>query len=129
LTPYLRTDGMALKLMPFRGVPYSPTALRHNLLEVYRYRGLNDPGVHLDDQSQGLAQSYRANFLSLISYHLQRQERREALELLRRMDELMPPKVLPLHSPNAFIYIGKLYAQAGDSTELERRLEQVGPEK
>ncbi|MGH7456764.1 MAG: hypothetical protein ACRENG_35775, partial [bacterium] len=125
--PYLRTDGMALKLMPFQGVRYSPEALRHHLLAVYRYRGLNDPDVYLDDQAQGLAQSYRANFLTLISHHLQRQERREALELLRRMDELMPPTVLPLHSVNAFIQIGKLYAQAGDSTELERRLKQVSP--
>ncbi len=129
LTPYLRTDGMVLKLMPFQGVRYSPEALRHHLLEVYRYRSLNDPDVYLDDQAQGLAQSYRANFLTLISHHLQRQERRQALALLRRMDEIMPPTVLPLHSVNAFIHIGKLYAQAGDSTELERRLQQVAPEK
>lgn len=128
LTPYLRTDGMALKLMPFQGVRYSPEALRHHLLEVYRYRGLNDPDVYLDDQAQGLAQSYRANFFTLILHHLQKQERRQTLELLRRMDELMPPAVLPMHSVNAFIYIGKLYAQAGDSTELERRLKQVSPE-
>ncbi|MCI0690465.1 DUF2723 domain-containing protein [candidate division KSB1 bacterium] len=127
LTPYLRIDGMALKLMPFQGVRYSPEALRHHLLAVYHYRGLDDPGVYLDDQAQGLAQSYRANFLTLITHHLQRQERRETLELLRRMDELMPPNVLPLHSVNAFIQIGKLYAQAGDSTELERRLKQVTP--
>jgi hypothetical protein len=127
LTPYLRTDGMALKLMPFQGVRYSPETLRQHLLEMYRYRCLNDPGVYLDDQAQGLAQSYRANFITLISHHLQRQERREALELLQRMDELMPPNVLPLHSVTAFIHIGKLYAQAGDSTELERRLRQVPP--
>jgi hypothetical protein len=65
--------------------------------------------------------------LTLITHHLQRQERQQALDLLRRMDELMPPNVLPLHSVNAFIQIGKLYAQAGDSTELERRMKLVPP--
>jgi hypothetical protein len=122
LTPYLRTDGMALKLMPFRGVPYSPPALRHNLLEAYRYRGLNDPKVYFDDQAQGLLQSYRANFLTLVWYHLNLQQRHEALALLHRMEEIMPEAVLPLNSLNAFLQIGQLYAQAGDSATLERRL-------
>lgn len=122
LTPYLRTDGMALKLMPFRGVPYSPPALRHNLLEVYRYRGLNDPKVYLDDQAQGLMQSYRAHFLTLAWHYLKWHQQNEALALLHRMEELMPEDVLPLNSLNAFFQIGQLYAQAGDSTELQRRL-------
>jgi hypothetical protein len=129
LAPYLRTDGMALKLMPFEGVQYSPAALRRNLLEVYRYRGLNDAGVYLDDQTQGLVQSYRANFLTLARHCLEVQQRQEALALLRRMDEVMPPDVLPLHSANAYIHIGRLYAQAGDSAELQRRLQQVPREK
>jgi hypothetical protein len=129
LTPYLRTDGMALKLMPFRGVQYSPEALRRHVLDVYRYRGLNDPGVYLDDQAQGLAQSYRANFLTLAWHYLNTQQRQEALAVLRRMDELMPETVLPLHSVEAFIRIGRMYAQAGDSAELQRRLQQVGREK
>jgi tetratricopeptide (TPR) repeat protein len=122
LTPYLRTDGMALKLMPFQGVQYSPEALRHHLLEVYRYRGLNDPAVFLDDQAQGLAQSYRANFLALAWHYLNTRQRQEARALLRRMDEIMPETVLPLNSTAAFLHIGNLYAQAGDSAELARRL-------
>jgi hypothetical protein len=122
LAPYLRTDGMALKLMPFRGVAYSPMALRRNLLEVYKYRGLEDAGVYLDDQTQGLLQSYRANFLTLVWHHLNAQQRPEALALLRRMEELMPEAVLPLSHYNAFLHVGKIYAQAGDSVELERRL-------
>jgi tetratricopeptide (TPR) repeat protein len=129
LTPYLRTDGMALKLMPFEGVQYSPAALRRNLREVYRYRGLNDAGVYLDDQTRGLVQSYRANFLTLAWHYLNMQQHQEALALLRRMDEIMPYEVLPVHSVNAYLHIGKLYAQAGDSAELERRLQQVAREK
>ncbi|MDZ7289241.1 MAG: DUF2723 domain-containing protein [candidate division KSB1 bacterium] len=122
LTPYLRVDGMALKLMPFRGVPYSPEALRHNLLEVYRYRGLNDPTVYWDDQTQGLLQSYRSNFLALAWYCLNAQQQDEALALLQRMEKLMPEAVMPLGSIELFLHLGKLYAQAGDSAELHRRL-------
>jgi tetratricopeptide (TPR) repeat protein len=96
--------------------------LRRHVLEVYRFRGLNDPTVYLNDQDQGLLQSYRANFLSLVWYHLNTQQRSEALALLRRMEEIMPEAVIPLHSLEAFLHLGRLYAQAGDSTALSRRL-------
>jgi hypothetical protein len=127
LAPYLRTDGMALKLMPFRGVPYSPHALQRNLWEVFRFRGLNDPDIYFNDEEQGLLQSYRANFLTLVWHYLNVQQphgdaRSEALALLRRMENVMPEFVLPLNSIDAYLRLADFYAQAGEATEAEKRL-------
>jgi hypothetical protein len=72
LAPHMRMMGMALKLMPERDPGNDMEAIEHNLLQVYRFRGLTDPLVYKDDNSRRLLGNYRACVLQLAdSYNQQ----------------------------------------------------------
>ena len=78
---YLRLDGLAYKVVPMKSAdPMSyvdPVVLYKNLVDVYRYRNLNNPKVFLDETSRRLCGNYTPLFVRL------------ALELADKPDEEM----------------------------------------
>ena len=65
LDPHLQMVGMTLKLMPEPVSGYSVEPLATNLLEKYRFRGVNDPSVHKDVNTARLLGNYRACVMGL----------------------------------------------------------------
>jgi len=66
---YLRLDGLAYKVVPMKSAdPMSyvdPVVLYRNLVDVYRYRNLNNPKVFLDETSRRLCGNYTPLFIRL----------------------------------------------------------------
>lgn len=123
LQNYLRGEGMAYQLMPFVGVAYAPEILHRNLFEIYQYRGLNDPGIYFDDQERGLLRSYRYNFLTLVWFYSNRDQRSEAQRALQKMAEVFPEAVWPSETFEQALNLGEIYWQAGVAEELRRQLD------
>jgi hypothetical protein len=94
LQHYLRMDGLALKIVPFKNWEISPEKLEKNLVHVYKYRGLQDPDVYYDSNIQGLLQNYRSAFLQLIEYYARNKDMNKVNELLEKMEEKMPSSVI-----------------------------------
>ncbi|HDZ10767.1 MAG TPA: DUF2723 domain-containing protein, partial [Bacteroidetes bacterium] len=65
LNPYLRMDGMAFRVIPFKGIEISAHRLRENLFHKFLFRNLNNPKVYLDYKTKGLLINYRSAFLRL----------------------------------------------------------------
>ena len=69
LENYLRLDGLAYKVVPLKSAdPMSfvdPALLYRNLLEVYRYRNLNNLQVNLEETSRRLCGNYTPLFVRL----------------------------------------------------------------
>ena len=69
LENYLRLDGLAYKVVPLKSAdPMSyvdASLLYRNLVEVYRYRNLNNPGVYLEETSRRLCGNYTPLFVRL----------------------------------------------------------------
>jgi hypothetical protein len=69
LENYLRLDGLAYKVVPLKSAdPMSyvdPVLLYRNLVEVYRYRNLNNPQVTLEETSRRLCGNYVPLFVRL----------------------------------------------------------------
>jgi tetratricopeptide (TPR) repeat protein len=95
LQQYMRMDGLAYKLVPYKNWNISPENLRRNLNSVYKYRGLQDSTVHYDKNIQGLLQNYRTAYLQLIEYHARTNQRQEISVLLEQMEERVPSEVIP----------------------------------
>jgi tetratricopeptide (TPR) repeat protein len=95
LQQYMRMDGLAYKLVPYKNWNISPENLRRNLNSVYKYRGLQDSTVHYDKNIQGLLQNYRTAYLQLIEYYARINQRQEISVLLEQMEERVPSEVIP----------------------------------
>ncbi|MCC7262655.1 MAG: DUF2723 domain-containing protein [Candidatus Latescibacteria bacterium] len=65
LDPYLQMTGMGLRVVRQKDAGTDLAALEHNLLEVYRFRGVNDPEIFKDEDADRLMGNYMACVLEL----------------------------------------------------------------
>ena len=125
LQNYLRMDGMAFKLVPFPGLRISPGLLYKNLFNKFLFRNLNNPKVYYDEKTKGLLINYRSAFLQLADYYRMKGKKKKVLEVLDRMEELIPEDLIPIGDDRVVLSIGKLYEDAGRPEELVRRCKAV----
>ncbi len=152
LRNYLQMEGLGFRLNPAsRGNPINPELMFHNIMEVYRdhYRGLNEPGVHFDDNVQKLLQNYRSAFLQLAYYYInlppdtsqatlryvpgevqaddfdKLSNDDKALFLLDQMAYYIPEELNPIFNPDLTLQLGRMYYELGREEELRTRLDRV----
>ena len=90
LDPYLQTVGMTLRLVPQRDADLDEAAMAHNLMEVYRFRGLKDPAVFKDEDTLRLMGNYYGCALQLANYYRQHHQGRKLGELCRWTEGQLP---------------------------------------
>ncbi|MDZ7290888.1 MAG: DUF2723 domain-containing protein [candidate division KSB1 bacterium] len=151
LDSYMRMDGLAFKVLPVKlnRRIVNPEIMWANLSEKFKYRNLNNPGVYYDDNTINLLGNYRSAFLTLAQFHLARYEKSKAIQVLnpetrawewqndkdralqvvQRMDEVMPESVIPTSNVGLTVAIGQMYEQLGHPEELDRRLKMVLTDK
>ena len=95
LQDFMRMDGLALKIVPFKNWKIAPDRLENNLIEKYKYRGLQDPSVYYDQNIIGLIQNYRTGFLQLTEYYSQAKQIDKIKYLMAEMDKRIPSSVIP----------------------------------
>ncbi len=95
LQNYMRMDGLALKLVPFKNWKISPENLEKNLIEVYKYRGLQDPNVYYDKNITGLLQNYRTAYLQVVEYYSRTNNLEKVESLMNDMEKNIPSSVIP----------------------------------
>ncbi len=69
LEPYLRMEGMTLRLVKEKDLGPDGERLEHNLFNVYKFRSIKDPAVYKDENSERLLGNYRACVMQLAEYY------------------------------------------------------------
>jgi len=123
LDDYLRMDGLAYKLVTYPGEKISPSHLKTNLFEKFRYRNLNNKDVYYNDNTIGLLINYRSGFLRLADFYRKEKMYDEMLRTLDKMEELIPESVIPIRDRRFSLTIGNMYLEGGRPEEFEKRLE------
>jgi len=155
LRDHLTFEGLVFRVSPKERQPVDSEMLRHNLLETFdgHFRGINDPGVHFDDNVEKLLQNYRSGFLQLAYYYSMQPDtdpnagsqyesvaerianfdrlsnRQKALTVMMKLDQLVPESVRPISSPDLILQIAKMYNDMGRPDEMSRRLEMLTARK
>jgi pentatricopeptide repeat protein len=125
LGSYLRMDGLAFRLMPYKAQHVDTEVLQTNLFEKFKLRNLDDPDVYYNHNIVGLLQNYRAGFLRLAREYLLNQEYDRMAEVLDRMEEKVPEKTVPIPDYRLSLQIGQMYDLAGRRDEYINRLRAV----
>jgi len=95
LQEYMRMDGLAYKIVPFKNWSISPDRLERNLIDIYKYRGLQDSTVYYDKNITGLLQNYRTAFLQLAEYYARENDLDKVRYLTEEMEKKLPSDVIP----------------------------------
>ncbi|MBQ9471259.1 MAG: DUF2723 domain-containing protein [Bacteroidales bacterium] len=103
LDRFFELEGMMHRVVPVqtkhnRGVgAVNADQMYTNIMEKYRFRGLNHPRMYIDETKSRTVASYRSMFARLAHALIDQGENIRAVEVLDRCLELMPPEVAPLN--------------------------------
>jgi hypothetical protein len=118
---------MAWRLTPQKnagqGEALNVERTRHNLVEVYRYAGLDDPSVYRDDVEERLLTNYQVIFNALAQSHHQLGQDEKGLETLRFYEKRLPPSVVPLQPAVKYFFCQTLRLVAGGLSDKGRNAE------
>lgn len=98
LRDYMRMDGLVFNVVPIKNWVISPTEIRKNMLEKYRYRNLNNPDVYYNNSTRALLQNYRSGFLHVTDYYLRHGRLEDAQIVLKTAAEKIPEDVIPFNN-------------------------------
>ena len=130
LDEYLRLDGLAFKLTPYKwNGKISQNILSQNLFETYRYRGLDDTRVYLDHHDIELLHFYRTAFMMLAVSYNQDKQTDKAQRVLYKMEEILPENHVRYTTPVVSMYAAHLYQESGLPAEVEKRIQSAVPDK
>ena len=124
LTPSLRNEGLAARLVPAegRGQRIDRDLLRQNLLHRYRYDAYAYPEAVYDRETASLVAYLRAPFLLLAEGDVAAGDTMQAAQTLRQLDERIPEAYLPLQSAAEDLRIGRIEWLTGDRAGLRHRV-------
>ena len=124
LEDYFQLEGLTYRLVPIKTPKkggligrINTDIMYDNLMNKYKFGGLNNPNVYLDENNLRMTMNLRNNFTRLTDALLAEGKKEKALKVLDRCMDVMPLNTVP---PNYFmIGIVKDYVRAGNLEKSE----------
>jgi tetratricopeptide (TPR) repeat protein len=118
---HLRMEGMAYRVVKEEGkLLIDPKIMREKLFNVFRFRGVNDPSVHKDENDIRLLANYTSCFLGLADTLRRAKQYEEASQVAKRVSDLLPYDWRP------YAYLLQLYAESGQpETEVQKIMQKA----
>lgn len=123
MEPYLQMEGLTFRVHPQKVKRTDIDKIENNLLNVYRFRNLNNPKVYFNDTITKLIGNYRAAFFQVAVDRFYSGEKDKMLAILDSMEVVLPESLLPIGNVETYLQLGMLYHEGGRSDELRRRLD------
>lgn len=140
LNDYLRMEGMALRLVPFKSSGPSPEFLEESIIKkqlfndeiapskTYKpgfiFRGINDPGIFFDENQERLLQNYRNAFIRTAIYCQSTGKNADAVAALDRMEKIIPRKYIKIDHRLLFD-VANLYYSSGAIKQFNETIKDV----
>ena len=125
LHEYLRTDGLAFKLVPFSNRYLAVELLTSNIIDVFRYRGYNDPDVYFDRTQKDMLQNLRVAFFNASNFYSTNQMVDEAARLLGEMEQRIPADLIPFPDYRTRLQIAQLYFRNNEMEKVDEILDEI----
>ncbi|MDR1330970.1 MAG: DUF2723 domain-containing protein [Tannerella sp.] len=126
LDPYFQKTGLTYRITPVNGRgqggrPVDTEKMYDNVMNKFRWGGVDSPGVYLDENVMRLCKGYRVTlFGELASALVQEGQNEKALAVLDRAMQVLPPENVP-YDYSAFM-LAELYLTLGEREKGEQIL-------
>ncbi|MBU0560748.1 MAG: DUF2723 domain-containing protein [Bacteroidetes bacterium] len=133
LDDYLKMEGLAFRLVPEkrkknlyyvdeelmrRQLFEEPADYKTDYAPGFKFRGLNDPTIFMDENHQRLVQNYRNSYLRLSIHYLDNNNNEMAIASLDKMEEKLPRRLVDLRYELLYD-LSNLYYSAGGMTQYK----------
>ena len=143
LDEYLRMEGLAYRVVPFKNPKGSPTFIHEDIMRQclfnepegfyrepnygFKFRNLDNPNVHFFETDRNLMQNYRNAFLKLaIYYYENNRDTSKVVEVLDRMERKIPNDVLPMDYRLRYD-VARLYEIVGARDKFMKIAKEIEP--
>lgn len=126
LDPYLQKTGLAYRIVPFNaraagGRPINTEKMYDNVMNKFKWGGVDKPGVYIDETTMRMCKSYRVVlFGELAKALIQEGKKDKALAVLDKSMQVLPPENIP-YDYSSFM-IGESYLALGEKEKGEQIL-------
>jgi len=104
---HLRMEGMAYRVVKEEGpMMVEPNIMREKLFKVFKFRGVNDPKVHKDENDDRLLANYTSCFLGLADTLRRAKQYDEAIQVTKKVLTLLSTDWRP------YAYLMQLYGES-----------------
>lgn len=122
LDPYFQQTGLAYQIVPMSTQGTSRAVntdkMYDNVMNKFKWGGVNKPGVYLDENVMRMCKSYRmALFTRLAASLIAEGKNDKALNVLDKSMEVLPPENVPLDY--SALSIGEFYYELGQKEKAE----------
>jgi hypothetical protein len=104
LEKYFRLDGLAYRIVPIesnrqdgQNGSVDTKILYENLIHKFKWGGIDNPKVYLDENNMRMLMNFRNNFSRLSEALLAENKVDSAVKVLNKCLEIMPPKLIPIN--------------------------------
>ena len=123
LQDYFRLDGMAYKFVPIKNRiegsyqfgSINTDVLYNNLMNKFKWGGINNPDVYLDENNHRMLMNLKNNFSRLANALVDEGKIDSAITVLDKTKELMPKELVPYNYYN--LLIAQAYYNAGANSK------------
>ncbi len=130
LEEYFQLEGLACRVVPLKTKEIkgeigrvATDIMYNNMMNKFKWGGINNPGVFLDENNLRMTMNYRSNFARLAHALLDIGKRDSALAVLDKCVELMPDELIPSNYFN--IPLAEAYLRAGKDTKAKLMIEKL----
>jgi tetratricopeptide (TPR) repeat protein len=118
---HLRMEGMAYRVVKEEGdMMVEPNIMRDKLFNVFKFRGVNDPRIHKDENDERLLANYTSCFLGLADTLRKAKKYDEAIQVTRKVTQLLPTDWRP------YAYLMQLYGETDEPQDsIDKVVQQV----
>ncbi|MCF0160756.1 MAG: hypothetical protein HUJ99_08190, partial [Bacteroidaceae bacterium] len=123
---YFVQEGLAYRLTPFNWVELGETTGEHaidsekmytNLMERYKYGGVDKPGIYLDESVMRMAGTHRRMFSILVKQLLAEGKKDKALKALQYCNEMIPDYNVPHSHQTGSLDLAQSWVEIGQKEE------------
>ena len=106
---------------------HEPTGFSKTLQSGYKFRGIADPKVFIDENTSRIISNYRSAFRGLAAYYMNVERNpQKSSEILDKMESIMPHKKIPLGWEYAWEMAG-LFNVLGRLDRVKEMAEEIEP--
>ena len=120
-------EGLAYRFTPFDteklGVKIDSEKMYDNLMNKFKFGGINKPGIYIDENTMRMCHSHRRIFSQLIQQLMREGKKEKAKAALEYAELQLPSCNIPYDWQNGSVQMAEAYYQLGETEQADRMMQ------
>ena len=122
-------EGLAYRFTPFdntkTGVSIDSEKMYDNLMNKFKYGGIDKPGIYIDENAMRMCYSHRRIFSQLVAQLMKEGKKDKAKAALDYAEQMIPACNVPYDWQNGAVQMAEAYYQLGETEKADSMMQEL----